>query len=57
MSQVIKIDRKCEDIKYPEEIRMEFICRVLRLFKRALKKDRGADDQGACKDIRDNRYH
>lgn len=42
----------CEDIKCPEEIRMEFVCRILRLFKRALKMDKEApDDKGAGKSI------
>ena len=46
-------DKNCEEIKYPEEIRMEFVCRVLRFFKRSLKPENiGVSDEKWCgKDI------
>ena len=45
-------DRRYEDVKYPEEIRMEFVCRIMRLFKRALRMEKEApDDKGASKSI------
>ena len=46
-------DRRYEDIKYPEEIRMEFVCRIMRLFKRALKIESAekSNDKRAGKSI------
>lgn len=47
------IDKGREDVRYPEEIRMEFVCRLLRLFKRALKIESAekSNDKRAGKSI------
>ena len=44
-------DSGYDDVRYPEEIALQFICRVLRRFLRTLKSGEEDDDKGAGESI------